>query len=134
MAVGIGQSEVYQLHIAAIAGHHHIAGLQVAVYHLLLMNVGHGLGQLHGHAPQLSHRRLCLQIVGQRHAVYPLGHHTHRDATTRQRDRLHAHCLHHARVFLKKDVGPLGRYACKEGEGFFARRSGRAEREPLAQL
>lgn len=50
VAVGISQSEVDDLQVVAVVGHHDVLRLQVAVDYLLRMDIGQGLGEFCGDA------------------------------------------------------------------------------------
>ena len=94
VAVGVGESEVDDLHVAAVVRQHDVRGLQVAVYHLLLVDVGHGVDQFVGKPPPCGGVRLSVEEVGEGGAVYPFRNEARPCVSVGEAYRLHAVCLH----------------------------------------
>ena len=98
MAIGVGEAEVDDFHIVAIMGNHDIRGLQVAVHHLLRMDVGDALCKFVQDALPLLLRGVFVEVGCQSASVDPLGDDAAGSASFGQRHVLDARCLHHGTV------------------------------------
>ena len=95
MAVGVGQSEVYDLHVVTVMGDHDVGGFQVTVHHLLRMDIGYGLCQFDGYAPSLADGGRLREVFVEGPPVYPFHDQAHGLSSFRQIHLLKPHCLHH---------------------------------------
>ena len=101
MTIGVGEAEVDDFHIVAIMGNHDIRGLQVAVHHLLRMDIGDTLGDFAKDALPLLLRGVFVEVGCQSASVNPLGDDTKCGASFGQRYLLDSHHLHDGRVLQR---------------------------------
>ena len=92
MAVGVGESEINDFYVAAVVGDHDVRRLEVAVNHLLLVDVCHGVHQFAGDAsPGVAGFLLaCVEEIGERGAVDPFSHEAGSPVAFGERHFLHA--------------------------------------------
>ena len=80
VAVGVGESEVDELHVVAVACHNYVGKFQVAVHNLLAVHVLQRIGYLPDNVHLLGNGMPLSAPFAQSNAVNPLHHYARADA------------------------------------------------------